>query len=81
MKRMFIGAAAVVTAAAALRRFGPALGRRAMTKCGEMLARMPEDFPPKRIMRGIEEIRDQNARILHHLEERETTLADSPAGR
>ena len=73
MKKITIGAAALVTVLAALRRFGPALGRRAMRNCQEMFERMPEEFPPKRMMRNIEEIRGQNARILHHLEE-ETSL-------
>lgn len=66
---MIIGVAAVVVAVAAFRRFGPTLGQRAMGKCHEMFERMPEAFPPKRMMRGIEEIREQNARILRHLEQ------------
>jgi hypothetical protein len=37
-----------------------------------MFERMPEDFPPKRIMRGIDEIHDQTDRILTILEESET---------
>ncbi|HEX6263036.1 MAG TPA: hypothetical protein VF097_09340 [Actinomycetota bacterium] len=75
MKKFLIGAAMLLTVVAALRRFGPALGRLAMRKCEEMLARMPEDFPPKRMMHGIEEIRAQNARILHHLEEGTSSTA------
>jgi hypothetical protein len=78
VKKMIIGAAALVAALAALRRFGPALGQRAMRKCEEMFDRMPEEFPPKRMMRSIEEIREQNTRILRQLEEEErgrTTLA------
>jgi hypothetical protein len=43
-----------------------------MGKCHDMFDRMPEDFPTKRMMRGIEEIREQNARILLHLEEEPT---------
>ncbi|MFF4550720.1 hypothetical protein [Streptomyces sp. NPDC001435] len=72
MKKMIIGAAASVVALAAFRRFGPALGERAMRKCLEMFERMPEEFPPKRIMRSIEEIRQQNTQILRRLEERGT---------
>lgn len=68
MKRSIVGAAVFLAAVAALRRFGPALGARAMRKCEEMFDRMPEDFPPKRMMRSIEEIREQNTRILRHLE-------------
>lgn len=72
-----IGAAALVFVAAARRRFGPALGRRAMSKCEEMFDRMPEEFPPKQMMRSLEEIRDQNQRILAHLEDEQTMLAAS----
>ena len=81
MKKVMIGAAVFVLALAALRRFGPALGKRAMRKCEEMFDRMPEDFPPKRMMRSIEEIREQNARILGHLEEERTALAATPGRR
>lgn len=80
MRKIIIGAAAVVAVFAVLRRFGPALGKRAMRKCEEMFDRMPEEFPPKRMMRGIEEMREQNARILRHLEE-ETPLAATPGPR
>lgn len=69
MKKMIIGVAVSVTALAALRVFGPALGKRAMRKCEEMFDRMPEEFPPKRMMHSIDEIREQNMRILHLLEE------------
>lgn len=68
MKKIVIGVAAFVAALAALRRFGPALGERAMSKCEQMFDRMPGEFPPKRMLRSIEEIREQNTRILHHLE-------------
>ncbi len=69
MKKLLVGAAVLVAAVAALRRFGPALEQRAMRKCEQMFDRMPPDFPPKRMLRGIEEIREQNTQIL--LEEQE----------
>ena len=69
MKKLIIGTAVVVAAGAAVRRFGPALGTRAMDKCHDLFDRMPQDFPPKRMMRGIEETREQNSRILLHLEQ------------
>ena len=53
----------------------------AMGKCQEMFEHMPEEFLPKRMMRGIEEIRDQNARILRNLDEEPTALAAAPEGR
>jgi hypothetical protein len=69
MKKVIIGAAVLTAALAALRRFGPALGKLAMKKCEEMFERMPEDSPPKRMMLSLEEIRQQNTRILHDIEE------------
>lgn len=71
MKKLVIGAVGIAAAVVALRRFGPALGERAMRKCAEMFERMPEGFPPKRVMHGIEEIREQNTRILSRLENEE----------
>jgi hypothetical protein len=67
MKKAIIVAGVLVAVFAALRRFGPALRERAMKKCEQMFEHMPEDFPPKRMMRGIEEIRQQNVEILHQL--------------
>jgi hypothetical protein len=78
MKKLIIGAAVFVGALAALRRFGPALEGWAMRKCEQMFDRMPADFPPKRMLHGIEEIRAQNTQILRQLEQEEqqrTTLA------
>jgi hypothetical protein len=80
VKKTIIGAVAFVATLAAVRRFGPALGAWAMRKCEEMVAHMPEEFPPKRMMHSIDEIREQNTRILRQLEEEEharTTLAAS----
>ena len=71
MKKVLIGAAVFVAAVAGLRRFGPALEERAMRKCEAMFDRMPADFPPKRMLRGIEEIQEQNTQILRRLEEQE----------
>lgn len=69
MKKVLVSAAVLLVAVVTVRRFGPALGKRAMRRCHDMFDRMPEDFPPKRMMNGIEEIREQNSRILRHLEE------------
>jgi hypothetical protein len=81
VKKMIIGAAVFVAALAALRRFGPALGERAMRKCEEMFDRMPEEFLPKRMMHSLEELREQNSRILRDLDEERTSLAAAPGGR
>lgn len=50
---------------------GSGLGERAMRECEAMFQNMPEDFPPKQMMRGIDEIREQNIRILRQLEKLE----------
>jgi len=71
MKKVLLGTAVFVAAVAALRRFGPAMEQRAMHKCEAMFDRMPADFPPKRMLRGIEQIREQNTQILHQLQEEE----------
>jgi hypothetical protein len=76
MKKLIIGAGVLVAAVAAVRRFGPALGERAMRRCEQMFDRMPEEFPPKRMMRSIEEIRAQSTRILDRLEQ----VRERPAG-
>ena len=47
------------------------LHERLMARCERMFQQMPEDFPPKRMMRGIEEIRANTARTVDLLEERE----------
>ncbi len=78
MKKLFIGAALVSAGVYAARRFAPALGEFAMKHCEQMFEQMPDEFPPKRMMRGIDEIREQNTRILQELgkqEHRRTTVA------
>lgn len=49
----------------------PKLHERLMRRCEGMLERMPDEFPPKRAMRGIEEINVKTARILELLEARD----------
>lgn len=64
VKKLIVIAAASLGVLAILRRFGPALRERAMAKCQEMLDRMSNDFPPKRMRRGTDEIEipERNAR-------------------
>ncbi|HSD22868.1 MAG TPA: hypothetical protein VLB79_00935 [Solirubrobacterales bacterium] len=47
------------------------LHERLMARCERMFQQMPEDFPPKRIERGIEEVRANTERTLQLLEQRE----------
>ena len=71
MKKLFIGFALVGASVYAVRRFGPSLGEFAMKHCEQLFEEMPEDFPPKRMMSGIDEIREQNSRILQQLDKQE----------
>ncbi len=39
--------------------------------CERMLASMPESFPPNRMMADLDAVKEQTARILEVLEERQ----------
>jgi len=69
VKKLIFGVVAAAVGFIVVRRFAPALERAAMRKCEGMFDRMPDDAPPKRFLRGIDEIRDQNTRILQRLEQ------------
>lgn len=56
------------------------LHERGMAGCERMFQQMPEDFPPKRMMRGIEEIRAKTARTLELLEQRTPDGETEPPG-
>jgi hypothetical protein len=77
MRKTLVAAGVLVAAAITIRRIGPKVGERLMAKCEQMFDRMPEDFPPKRMMRGIEEIRVQNAEILRQLQQQHSLSAAS----
>lgn len=70
MRRLVISAAAIGGFLVAARVLAPKLHARMLAACQGMFEHMPEDFPPKRMMGGIEEIRANSARILELLEER-----------
>ena len=61
-----VGAGALVVRAAA-----PRLHARAIAACERMFEEMPETFPPKRMMRGIEVIEASSMRTLELLEKHE----------
>ena len=46
------------------RKLAPRLHERMMAGCERMFEQMPDDFPPKRMLRGIEETRSNTARLL-----------------
>jgi len=54
MKKVIIGAAVFALALVALRRFGPALGKRAMSKCQEMFERRQKESPPEETVRDVD---------------------------
>jgi hypothetical protein len=76
MRRIAIAASFTGAAILIARALGAKLHERVMAACGRMFKQMPDDAPPKRVMRGIEEIRVKTARILELLEEREQVVGE-----
>lgn len=68
MRRFVILGALVGVGILALRTRVPKLHERLMARCEGMFDRMPDSFPPKQMLRGIDEIRANTARILELLE-------------
>ena len=68
MRRILTVGAFAAVGFLVLRTRQPKLHERLMARCGRMFERMPDDFPPKRMMRGIEDTRANTARILELLE-------------
>ena len=68
MRRLVIGATLTGVAVLGARVLAPKLHTRMMAACERMFEQMPADFPPKRVMRGIEEIQATTARTLELLE-------------
>jgi hypothetical protein len=79
MRRIAIGAVLIGGIAVTARALAPKLHARLMAACKGMFEQMPEDFPPKRMMGGIEEIRANTARTLEVLDQR-TEAAEREAG-
>jgi hypothetical protein len=69
MRRIAISAAFMGGVVVAARVLVPKLHARMMAACKGMFEQMPEDFPPKRMLGGIEEIRANTAHTLELLEE------------
>jgi hypothetical protein len=80
MRRIAIGATLTVIGVAAARALAPKLHARLVARCERMFEQMPEDFPPKRMLRGIEEIRANTSRALELLEGRQPAGEDEPLG-
>ena len=77
MRRMLLGAVLASAGVLIARAVGLKLGEGFVGTGAEMFDRLPDDLPPKQVMRGVEEIRDQTGRILGVLEERATTSASA----
>jgi hypothetical protein len=71
MRRRAIGGALAGVGVLAARALAPRLHARLIAGCERMFEQMPDSFPPKRMMRGIEEIRANSARTLALLEARQ----------
>lgn len=70
MRRFLIFGVLVGVGILALRARAPRLHERLVERCEAMFDRMPDTLPPKRMLRGIEEIRANTARILEILDTR-----------
>lgn len=70
MRRLVIGAGLVGGAVVLARAVAPRLHARMLGACERMFEQLPDEFPPKRMLSGIEEIRATSARTLELLEER-----------
>jgi hypothetical protein len=77
MRRMVIVGAIVGVGILLVRGRVPAPHERLVARCEAMFERMPDTFPPKKMMGGIEEIRVKTGRILELLETR-TDVTDEP---
>ena len=77
MRRMVVVGALVGVAVVIVRRLVPGLHERLMARCEGMFERMPDTFPPKRMMSGIDEIRATTARIQELVEARAGETAES----
>ncbi len=75
MRRLLILAAFAAGMFLAMRKMaekvGPAMREGCSEMCERMLANMPESFPPNRMMADLESVKEQTARIVEMLEERE----------
>ena len=81
MRQIATRAAQIGVGVLAARALAPRLHERMMAACERMFEQTPDNFPPKRMMRGIEEIRSNTERTVAILEERETAALVAAARR
>ena len=85
MRRRVLGGVLAGVGVVVARALAPKLHARLAAGCERMFEQLPETFPPKRMLRGIEELQADSARTLALLEAREreqgrTAHAASPTG-
>lgn len=79
MRRIAIGAAVIGGVLVAARALAPKMHAQMLAACNAMFEQMPEDFPPKRIMSGVEEIRANTTRLLALLDEEHEPVREAEA--
>ena len=80
MRRMAIGAALAGVGVLVARALAPKLHERMIARCEAMFEELPDSFPPKRMLRGIEEIRANTARTLELLQESRPAASEPEPG-
>ena len=71
MRRFIIGMVVVAAMGLVVQQMAPAMRSRFAAACERMLAKMPESFPPNRMMADLEALKEQTARLID--------LVDRPA--
>lgn len=71
MRRIAVAIALTGVGVVTARALAPRMHTRMLAACERMFEEMPDGFPPKRMLRGIEETRTSTTRILELLEGRE----------
>jgi hypothetical protein len=80
MRRIATRVALIGVGVVVVRVLAPKVHGRLLAGCERMFERMPDEFPPKRMMRGIEEIRANTERAVELLEERKQAGESEPLG-
>jgi hypothetical protein len=70
MRRILVVGALVTVGVLVARARMPKLQERLIARCEAMFGRMPDTFPPKKMMRSVDEIGVTTTRILELLESR-----------
>ena len=76
MKRLIILGVPVAVMGLLLRnvaaKAAPVMRSKCAEMCDQMLAKMPESFPPNRMMADLDHLKEQTARILDTLQSSQT---------